>query len=181
VLQSGNAVKWVNYKYYLINLIDSCIDIWKTFHFTLIFNTSDALKESEPSTSKAGCSRSITQENLEKCVFCNKDISKADKIPNLTKKGFDTLISAATERSDKTAKFILSYSKTGFQKFSLKYHMYCKMNYTNKKQLEIAKRRKIDPTVVSNSPPSSKRMSRAIVPTFNWNLHCLICAEVEDK
>jgi hypothetical protein len=100
----------------------------------LIIHLGDATGDrSEPSTSRAESSNLISISNTGRCIFCKEEFADNEKVPNTTKRGFDTLIASCKASNDEIGTTITGASKKGYKKFPYKYHSSCRELYTNTK------------------------------------------------
>lgn len=142
-----------------------------------------------PSTSK-GIRSCDVDADIPKdvyCIFCKNEkgpLSKTELSTVLTKKGFQSIIRACEERNDEVAVDILPYRRK-FSEFPFKCHTTCRIIYTNRTRIERVKRAREEsldrpPDEIDQAQPP-KRLSRQETALFDWNVHCFICSQVQDK
>jgi len=95
--------------------------------------------------------------SLENCPFCGKELDGETVV--ITEKGADGINRASTERGDG----IVVVAGT-------EVHKRCRVNYINKKQIDLSKKAKLHP------PPPVKRSARVSIGSYNSKTHCLFCS-----
>lgn len=112
-------------------------------------------------------------------------LSKTELTAVLTKKGFQSIVRACEERNDAVAIEILPYRRK-FSEFPFKFHSTCRIIYTNRNEIERVKRAREEnfdrPTdELEQAPAPPKRLSCQETALFDWNIHCFICSQIQDK
>ena len=84
------------------------------------------------------------------------------------------------------AKVVLLHRRKGASEFPFKFHSSCRSIYTDSKRILYAKRRREESEHAQGdegdlAPPPIKRLSRQETAKFDWNLHCFICSQTQDK